>query len=368
LQPHPARDRRGLSAHAGGVKRLIPLLSLCAAACGPDDAPAPPAVRQQIADNPGMAASWPLLLQHCLRLPSCDPMGEIGEGIGEASGQAGGVYWVARTADAAGEGAQDYGAAIHISVPGPRGQGGRAGRPVGIHEMPATLRARRDRNSWLTVEYRSPGGGAPDPYFLSIQTAHLAIAVEGADQAKSRDQMVQMTADWLDAFVWPDGQSGPRIEILGKSGVLFTAHTSGLSADAQQTEGRVLNQGFEPWLLYTSRNLRDEPLPQLTMALETGEALSLKVTAPEGTILTDALYADGFASALQRATAALADPEITRTIAERCARFAEQPDTFWKIADVTPALELCDPRTPEQKLAAERGSVMGVSAPSEPGQ
>jgi hypothetical protein len=368
LPPHPARDTRRLSAQIAGVKHLIPLLALCAAACGPDDKPAPSAARQQIADNPAMAASWPLLLQHCLRLPSCDPMGEIGDGAGEASGQSGGVYWLALTPDAIGDGALDDGAAIHISIPGPRGQGGPAGRPMQVSEMPATLRARRDRNSWLTLVHRIPDADAPRLVTLYIGTTHIALPVTDAASARTRPQLTGMTADWLDALVWPDGQSGARIEIIGQSGVLFTAHTSGLPGDAQQTGEQVLKQGYEPWVFSVSHDLGETPLPDLAAALEAGETLSLRVSTPDGAILTDAFYAGGYGGALARASASLSDPEIGKTIGDRCTRFADEPDTFWKVANVTPALEVCDPRTPEQKLAAERGSAIGVSDPSEPAQ
>ncbi len=351
------------------MKRCLAILALCAAACGPDDKPQAPEAKRQLAENPRMAQAWPLLLQHCLRLPSCDPMGQIGEGTGEASGQSGGVFWFVRTADAVVEGAQDHGASIHIVLPGPRGQGGEAGRPMAISEMPATLRARRDRNSWAVIEYRTPGGAAPEPRFLTVQTAHLALTVPDAAAAKTRAQLTAKTSDWLDSLAWPDGERGARIELIGRAGVLFGANTSGLSGKALQTNEQVLKQGFEPWVLFASRNLRDEPLPGLIAALMDGESLSLKASAPGGVILSDAIYSGAFASALERAASALDDPEIARTIGDRCERFSGQPDSFWKLADVTPALDVCDPRTPEQKIAAERGApVIGVAGPSAPDQ
>ena len=63
----------------------------------------------------------------------------------------------------------------------------------------------------------------------------------------------------------------------------------------------------------------------------------------------DALYAVGYEGALKQATDSLSDPEIARPIAARCERFMSEPDSFWKIADVTPALLVCDPRTLEQR-------------------
>ena len=48
-----------------------------------------------------------------------------------------------------------------------------------------------------------------------------------------------------------------------------------------------------------------------------------------------------------------ADPEIAKTVHDRCVRFNDKKDEFWKIADVTPALLVCDPRTPEQRYMAD---------------
>lgn len=99
---------------------------------------------------------------------------------------------------------------------------------------------------------------------------------------------------------------------------------------------------------FVSRNLRDEPLPELMAALNAGETLSAKLLSANGDLLlVDALYAHGYESALSQGTDALADSEITKPIIERCARFASEPDTFWKAANVTPALLVCDPRPPE---------------------
>ena len=67
----------------------------------------------------------------------------------------------------------------------------------------------------------------------------------------------------------------------------------------------AVNGGYEPpesMIFYVSRNLRDEPLPQLLAALETrrhavGEA-DWRRTAR--TLLQDALYTDGFAARWRR--------------------------------------------------------------------
>jgi hypothetical protein len=120
-----------------------------------------------------------------------------------------------------------------------------------------------------------------------------------------------------------------------------------------------------PWQFFAARNLRDEPLPELLAALEAGETLTLKVTAPEGAqMLGDIIYTTGYSQALREAGDALADAEIARPIPNRCARFNEQKPEFWKIADVTAALRVCDPRSIEQRRLDERGPANDAEQPN----
>ena len=119
--------------------------------------------------------------------------------------------------------------------------------------------------------------------------------------------------------------------------------------------GVIVVRGDEPG----RKLVLDEVLSDFTLGADDGCHLVFKLrrVSPihaslflddEGhVILTDALYANGFESALKQATDALADPEIVRPIITRCERFADRPDDFWKLADVTPALLACDPRPPE---------------------
>jgi hypothetical protein len=102
-------------------------------------------------------------------------------------------------------------------------------------------------------------------------------------------------------------------------------------------------------VFYLPRNIRDEPLPALMQAIADGETLGLRISAPGGVILSDAIYTGGYAGALHEATEALIDPELARPILERCARFEKERPEFWKLADVTAALRVCDPRTPLQR-------------------
>ncbi|MDP3494446.1 MAG: hypothetical protein Q8R82_15150 [Hyphomonadaceae bacterium] len=291
------------------------------ASCGPD-VPGRVASDKVVegAANPG--ATWPLLLQHCLRSSKCDPASDFGKGEEQASGLAGSVAWFAETEKRVSEGAQDYGAAFALTVFGNNGQSGPAGRTLTVDERPDTLNGTRARRSSLVIEYRTPGGGAPEPYSLWFTSAWLVIPGAAIDEAK--------------------------VEIAGKAGVVLSEAAGAMAAE----EGgrKTTPKGIDPVTFMFPRNIRDDRVDALLAALMAGETLSLKLYAPDGRLLlADALYAIGYEGALKQATDSLADPEIANSIAARCERFMAQPDSFWKIADVTPALLVCDPRTPEQR-------------------
>lgn len=303
------------------MRALIGLGLIALAACEPK-LPERAAADRVVegAANPG--ATWPLLLQHCLRSSKCNPSGDFGKGEEQASGLAGSVAWFAETAKRVADGAEDYGAAITLTVYGERGVGGPAGRPLTIDELPDTLHGANAKRTRLAIEYRTPGGGAPEPYGLWFESAWMTIGAGPVDDAK--------------------------IEIAGKSGVLLSA-TAGAMEPELQT-GKTTPKEITPITVMFPSNIRDEPVAELLAALMAGETLSLKVYAPDGQLmLADALYSIGYESALQQATASLGDPEIAQSIEARCARFASEKDEFWKIADVTPALLVCDPRTREQR-------------------
>lgn len=316
---------------------------------GPDRAESDNVVAE--ADDPG--ALWPLALQHCVRSPNCDPLEDFGQGEGQASGVVEQTAYFVESADVVKEGGQDYGASITLSLYGPRGQGGKAGRPLTIDEAPDDLRATNARRSTLSIEYRTPGGGAPEPYFLTIHSAQVALTVPDIAKAKTRDGIKTATEDFLQHMTWPNGEGGVKIEIAGKAGALFGGYSWGLAGQGDPLaigDEDAVKRGFEPWFFYAPQNIRDEPLPNLIKAIEDGETLSLKITVPDGgVVLQDGIYTGGFKDALKEATAALADPELKKTIEERCKPFAGKDDAFWKSAKVSAAQKVCDPRTEQQK-------------------
>ncbi len=269
-------------------------------------------------------AAFPAIAQafmrlHCLRSPHCDPMSDYGQGAGQASGLAGAAAWFAETKDVVKEGGEDYGAAVTLSAYAQRGNGGPAGRPLTLDELPDSFSSYKAKRSALSIEYRTPGGGAPEPYGLEFTSAYLTL-----------------TAPVEEA----------TLEIKGAAGVLLSVEAGVIAARKEPVNGG--GKSPDSVMFFFSRNLRDEPLPELMAALLAGETLSLKLLAPNGAqILLDGLYAYGYDSALKQGTDALADSEIARPIIERCEQFATEPDSFWKVADVTPALLVCDPRPPE---------------------
>lgn len=324
---------------------LIALAALAlVTACGPDEATQPAAARAQMREDPRLAAAWPLLLQHCLRTPLCDPMAQIGDGAGEASGAVGDVVWRAHGADGAGE--------VTISLLAIRGRGGAAGRPLSSTETPANLRARRDRAAWLSLAYQIATEEAEEvAATMLLRSPHLVLAVPGGAQATSRRALEDITRTHVQSLTWSDGEVGARIAVIGASGPVVTTTTVGAAAASTMTDADALRLGAEPWLFETGPL---SPPAALLDALRAGDTLSLRITVPDGgVILTDAFYSGGYAVALQQATTALTDPEIAQPIAERCARFASEPDSFWMVANVSPALLVCDPRTPEQRAADE---------------
>lgn len=300
------------------MRIITGLCVLALATCGPEK----PRISESAkvveqAQYPVVAQAF--MRQHCLRSPSCDPTSDYGQGAGQASGVAASVSWFAETAEVVKEGGQDYGAALTLSAHATRGQGGPAGRPLTLDELPDSFTAAKAKRSTLSVEYRTPGGGAPEAYGLQFTSAYLTLT-RPLDEAK--------------------------LEIKGKAGVLLSTEVGAVRAKREPVNGK--SRPPEAVTFFFSRNLRDEPLPELMAALMAGESLSLKLLAANGdVILIDALYAHGFESALKQATDALADPEIAQPIITRCERFADRPDEFWKLADVTPALLACDPRPPE---------------------
>jgi hypothetical protein len=289
------------------------------AGCGPET-PTRAASDNVVAGVVDEGAAWPLLLQHCLRSVACDPASDFGTGAGEASNAVGSVAWFAQSKARVTEGAEDYGAKAEINLFGQRAVGGKAGRPLTLDELPDNLGGAKAKRATLSLEYRAPSG-ALEPYFLQFVSPHLAGLAEGIDEAV--------------------------LEVKGSSGLLFSA-TAG-AMDVPETPVNGNSRPPKAVTFFVSRNLRDEPLPQLLEAIAKGDTLSVRLVSQGETVMVDALYTDGFGVALEQAGAAVNDPEIARPVVERCAAFAGKPDAFWKIADVTPAFLVCDPRLAEQR-------------------
>jgi hypothetical protein len=281
------------------------LAALALSGCGPDT---PDAV---VAAATDAGAAWPLMLRHCLALPACDPMSDFGTGEGEASGYVGSTAWHA----------QSQGAIVSLALYGQRGSGGKAGRPLSIDELPDNLGGAKAKRSTLAIEYRMTADVLA-PYALQFISPHLTQL--------------------------PDGLEAARLDIVGAGGVLFSATARGTTPPPTPVNG---NWRPPPSMVFhVTHDLRTAPLAALLTAIASGETLSVKLVAPGGEVmLQDALYTDGYEAARTHASAAFADPELARSIPERCARFAAERDDFWKVADVTPALLACDPRLPEMR-------------------
>ena len=298
----------------------LTIAALAAGACEPAG-PKRAASDAVVADVVDKGAVWPLLLQHCLRSPACDPMSDFGDGAGEASNTIGSVAWFAQVREKVGEGGQDYGAKAELSVFGMRGVGGKAGRPLTIDELPDNLGGARAKRSALTIDYRAPSD-VLEPYGLQIISPFLTGVAAGVDEAK--------------------------LEIVGAEGVLFSATAGGMAAAETPVNGGY--KAPDAMVFFASQNIRDEPVPKLLAALARGESLSLRLKAANGdTLLQDALYADGYAAALEQASAALNDAGIGKPIVERCAPLMSKDDAFWRVANIVPASLVCDPRLPDQR-------------------
>ncbi len=310
-------------------------------------------------DNPDHGALWPILLQHCLRSPSCDPMSKFSEGAGQASNFIGAVNYFVESADIVKEGGRDYGGRITLSMIAPRGDGGAAGRPLTLDETASDLRGPRNRQSWLSIEYRAPSG-EPEPYFLAFRSAQIAIKVPGVETLKTQDAISNRTGDYLAGLSWGKGadgddRAGAMVEIRGEAGVLLTGYSIGLALGGKVKDEDAAKRGFEPWSFYVSRNLRDDKaeLANLMKAITSGETLTLTIAAPNGAILQDAIYTTGFPAALKEGSAALKDPRLSQALTQRCAPYIGQGAMVWNELDVAPANHTCDPRSSDQRQAAE---------------
>ncbi|MEZ5938413.1 MAG: hypothetical protein R3C52_09345 [Hyphomonadaceae bacterium] len=348
-----------------GIALGLAVLALGLGACGPGETTDEDLTRQARREMPKQAEAGGLMIQHCLRSPSCSLTRASADGAGEASGVAGWTRWFAQAADIVQEGGADYGARLLVSAVGPGGGGGEAGRPLTLDESPSDPMSARLIRSWLTVEFRTPPpDGAPEPYFLTIMPSAVLLASRPGEGARTRAELEEKTAAAVDAWTWPDGQHGAKVELFARKGLVWSGYTVGMPAHARITDRAALRLGSEPWLFYASQNIRDEPARDLLAALEADESLSIRVSAPSGALQSDALYGKGFSEAVRAGMEALADPDTARPLAERCGAgrddfyFANDGDLF--------AVRSCDPRTGEQVAQLAYQAQQGLIRPREP--
>lgn len=322
---------------------------LALAACGPQPVK-PVSTLKQLTKAEGLGAMWPVMLQHCLRDPACDPAGDFGDGAGEASDMVGDVMWFAQTKDKVKEGGADYGGRILLNFTGFGGTGGEAGRPMTLDEVPSSLSAQQQRTTWLTIEYRQPGDKS-EPYFFALRTAALALSAHGLEKDQAQETKAQLTGDYIAGLDHGDGETtGLKVEIVAGKKTVFTGYSIGLSAGMKPEKGTPA-WAFDPWHIYVSANLRDEAdrLAPVMKAIRAGEPLGVRITDPHGRVaLETGIGTKDAAEALKAAEAALADPLIATPLAERC-----RPVLFGNPkAQKTPAT-LCDDRTTSMRAAEE---------------
>ena len=293
-------------------------------------------------DHPLADLLWPSLLQHCRRNPSCDPMSAFGVGAGEASGVATYSTWFAESADVLDNG-EEFGARIRVSLGAYRGVGGEAGRPLSPIEREANLRAYRDAQSRLTVEYRGQDGEFA-PYFVSVRTQQVVLGIPGLDAEMSREEIVDVTRAQVEGWVWPDGGVGAEIELASGGEVLLTAHSVGAPSRTVWKGEEPEALGFEPWAFSMQAPIEDDSA--LLAALTREGFIKLTVRAPDGgVVFSDSFAAGGHGQALAEAMAALRDDKVRLPLTERCAAFVEWDNDAWAKAEVSPAEKTCDPLT-----------------------
>lgn len=337
----------------GAAMRLgvLPLIALLAACGAQDDAPRPVSAADVMRAEPAAAAVWPALLRHCLRNPLCDPLSDFGLGAGSASGVERQTSWLA-------ERAANGSATIRLAFAAPRGRGGEAGRPLTQEETPASLRTARDRTSWLVVDHAVADGKATARR-LVFRSAHLAMTVPGVREASSDKARQQLTADFLAAMTWPDGQRGVRVTLASPTQTLFASYSSGAPVAFVTAPPAGAPRTYVPWMFEIAHDASGETTRSLISALAAGETLTMRIQTPAGLVLEDAIYAAGYADAISRGLAALDDPAIAEPLTTRCAALASEPDAFWIAPDVSPARLGCDPRPPEKRHADERAAREG---------
>lgn len=332
--------------HRHKWKVLVPLLAaMCAVACGDHgDLPVRAPSIRVAADHPLGDRLWPVLLQHCRRNPSCDPMSVFGLGAGEASGVAVYSTWFAESADTLENGAA-FGPRIRVSLGAYRGEGGAAGRPMSPAERETNLRAYRDAQSRLTIEYRMPED-EPRPFFVSVRTQQVVLGVPGLEPEMPRDELVTATRAHVETWRWPDGGVGAEVTLSAGDETILAGRTTGNPSRTVWRGEEPEDLGFEPWVFSVQQELGGSEDSVLLAALKREGFIKLEVRTPDGALVfSDSFAAGGHEEALTEALAALSDPRVSLPLTDRCAAYVEWDNDDWARAEVSPAEATCDPLT-----------------------
>ena len=117
----------------------------------------------------------------------------------------------------------------------------------------SSLNGANAKRSTLSIEYRTPGGGAPEAYGLAFRSAWIELTGKALTDA--------------------------RLEISGTAGVLLSETAGAMPAKEEPANGE---RAAIRVMFFYPRNLRDDPLPRADGGAGAGETLSLKLTAADG--------------------------------------------------------------------------------------
>jgi hypothetical protein len=314
----------GVSLERLAAVGLLAILAGCDA--GPERPRRAPAAAA-FADRAAGANDWPILLQHCLKSPDCDPIRDLGDGAGEASGARRAVVYRARTSDG--------GDSAEISAFGWGGDGGDGGRPLSPEETPASLRFPTESRSWLTVRL-SPGPTGLEPVSALLQSAHVRLADAVDGDAPDRAERVRKAAAATAAY---HGGRGARIRLSRAGAALAEGFARGEASATLLTRDGSEALAFEPWRFRVVAPVT----PALLEALVDGAPLDFEIRdGQDRLVLRDRVLTGGFSEAVAAAASALADPRIAEPVSKRC--------DGWPAA-ASPAADLCAAFSPADQAA-----------------
>jgi hypothetical protein len=257
-------------------------------------------------------------------------------GEGEASGARREVSYLVRRLDPV---MSKTTVGLFLGLQSFRPTGGRVGRPVTSNEAPANLRGVGARSAKVWIGYRADDP-VDAPQQLLFLSPYLALGAPGAEEAATIEELSRRTADYLAAAVWPNGHVGAKIELRDGDTAVWTGFAVGRNMSSETYGGDALDRGFVPWAFVVDARLGPDNASPLLSALRNEKTLGIRITLPgERLVLQDALYSVGYPEAFVVAKEAFLDPDIARSISERCRPLlgrAVEVDM-----DLSPAREVC---------------------------